>query len=130
MKQEIKGKWVVVTGKFNCQSYPLNDKSIFITDEDLKQIDPINGTKCFDLENNCVIDYDNKEYLKIAKLQELKNKREPLLIAFDKYKSNVNYGIEFESETDRTNIITWYRLLLELNEKAFANVPERVKYYL
>lgn len=122
------GKYVVITSKFNCQSFPLNDKAIFVTYEDLEAID--NKTKCFDLENNCVIDYDNTQDLEIAKLEELRAKREPLLIAFDKYKSNVNYGVEFESEEEREQIIAWYRLLLELNEFAFEIVPERVKYYL
>lgn len=95
---EIKIKQVVITGKFNCQSFPLgryekttviNDegieetKEVFIplphlieiTEEELAQIDPINGTKCFDLENDCVVDYDNTEYSKIHKLEELRAKR-------------------------------------------------------
>ena len=70
------------------------------------------------------------EYLYEEKINELRAKREPLLTAFDKYKSNVNYGVEFESEEQREKIIAWYRLLLELNEFAFENVPERIKYYL
>ena len=90
----------------------------------------IGVTKCFDLETMTIVDYDNTEDLEKQKLEELRAKREPLLVAFDKYKSNVNYGIEIETETDKINIITWYRLLLELNEYAFNNVPERVKYYL
>lgn len=122
------GKHVVIIGKFNCQSYPLNDKAIFVSEEDLEAI--ANKTKCFDLENKCVVDYDNTEDLKIAKINELRAKREPLLTAFDKYKSNVVYGVEFESEEQRQKIIAWYRLLLELNEKAFEKIPERIKYYL
>ena len=35
---QIEGKWVVITTKFNCQSYPLNDKAIFVSDEDLEAI--------------------------------------------------------------------------------------------
>ena len=92
----------------------------------------IGVTKCFDLENNCVVDYDNTEDLKRQKLEELRAKREPLLVAFDKYKSNVNYGVEFESEEQRVKMMTWYNLLLALDEDAMKeeNIPERVKYYL
>jgi hypothetical protein len=118
------------TGKFSYQIIPLTDKTLIVDKDILKQIKPVNGTKCFDLENNCVIDYDNTEDLERERIEKLRRLREPLLVAFDKYKSNVNYGIEIETETDKINIITWYRLLLELNEYAFENVPERVKYYL
>ena len=73
-----KGKLIVILSKFNCQDFPLNEKAIFVSYEDLDKINRINGTKCFDLENNCVIDYDNTEELKREKLQELRAKRQPL----------------------------------------------------
>lgn len=63
---ENKGKYIVITGKFNCQSFPLNEKAIWVSDEDLKQIEK---TKCFDVVNNCVIDYDNTEKEKMEKLK-------------------------------------------------------------
>ena len=63
-------------------------------------------------------------------LEKLRAMREPLLVAFDKYKSNVNYGVQFESEEDRNVIISWYRDLLNLEKSAFENIPERIKYYL
>lgn len=130
MINELEENKISITplGKFDYQLNITNDKTILITEEEFEGVKK--HTKCFDLENNCVVDYDNTKDLKRQHLEELRAKRETLLIAFDKYKSNVNYGVEFESETDRINIITWYRLLLELNEKAFVNVPDRVKYYL
>ena len=71
---QIEGKYVVITGKFNCQSFPLNEKAILVPQEDLNQI---GITKCFDLENNCVVDYDNTEELKkqtnIERIAELKS---------------------------------------------------------
>lgn len=102
-------------------------KQIYITDEDRLAI---GLTKCFDLENNCVVDYDNTEDLKKAKLEELRAKRQPLLIAFDKYKSNVVYGVEFETEEQRLLIIEWYNAILNLSEYAIENIPDRIKYYL
>lgn len=130
----INGRLVQIDDELHCRfveyvpSEELDEtKQIYITDEDRLAI---GLTKRFDLETLTVIDYDNTEDLKKQHLEELRVKRQPLLIAFDKYKSNVVYGVEFESEEQRQQIIAWYRLLLELNEFAFENVPERIKYYL
>lgn len=60
----------------------------------------------------------------------LRAKRASILNAFDTYKSNVEYGIEKETETEHNNIIAWYKDLLDLKESAFENIPERIKYYL
>lgn len=132
MEIELKENEIIVspTGKFSYQIIPLTDKTLIVDKDVLKQIKPINGTKCFDLENNCVIDYDNTEDLEKERIEKLRRIREPLLVAFDKYKSNVNYGVEIETIEQREKIIAWYRLLLELNEFAFENIPDRIKYYL
>lgn len=53
---------VKIIGKFNAQSFPLDNTAIEIDEETLRQI---GKTKCFDVERNCVIDYDNKNELKI-----------------------------------------------------------------
>ena len=95
--------------------------------EDLEQI---GITKCFDLENNCVVEYDNTEELERQRKQELRAKRVPLLKAFDVYKSSVVYGVEFESEEQREEIVKWYGDLLHLEESAFEVIPERIRYYL
>ena len=67
-------KKVVIINKFNSQLCPLDDKAIEIREKDLKQI---GITKCFDVENNCVIDYDNSEDLRKQeikeRIEELKN---------------------------------------------------------
>ena len=47
---------VKIIGKFNCQSFPLDDTAIEVTQEELDQI---GITKCFDIERNCVINYDS-----------------------------------------------------------------------
>lgn len=127
VENNMLGKYVVITSKFNCQSFPLNDKAIFVSQEDLDQI---GITKCFDLESNCVVDYDNTEDLKKQKLDELRAKRVPLLKAFDIYKSSVAYGVEFENEEQREEIVKWYGDLLHLEESAFNVIPERIRYYL
>lgn len=121
-------KTIQITSKFNCQSFPLDKaKAIMVKIEDLDQI---GKTKCFDVENNCVVEYDNAEDLEKQRIEELRAKREPLLIAFDKYKSNVNYGIKKEAEGERERILEWYYRLLELNETAIYEVPSEIEYYL
>lgn len=70
------------------------------------------------------------EELKEHRLTTLRSRRENLLVSFDKYKSNVDYGIEPETEIQHENMIAWYKDLLDLKEYAFNNIPERIKYYL
>lgn len=72
MVKEINGKYVVITSKINWQDFPLNDKAIFVSYEDLNQI---GKTKCFDVVNNCVIPCDNTK----NELIENKNKEISLL---------------------------------------------------
>ena len=135
MEQEIENtRLVQIIDKIHCSfvEYVVKEdldetKQIYITDEDRLAI---GKTKCFDLENNCVVDYDNTENLKKKHLEELRDKRETLLKAFDIYKSSVAYGIEFENEEQREEIVKWYGDLLHLEESAFNVIPERIRYYL
>ena len=129
---ELKENEIMVspTGKFSYQITPLTDKILIIDKDILKQIKPINGTKCFDLENNCVIDYDNTEDLERERIEKLRRLREPLLVAFDKYKTNVVYGLVIETPEEKELIIKWYKSILDLNEAALNDVPEKIKYYL
>ena len=45
---------VYIISKFACQTYPIKKGMITISKEDFEQI---GRTKCFDVENQCVIDY-------------------------------------------------------------------------
>ena len=135
MENEIKNmRLVQIKDKFRCdfiEYVPIEEldesKQIYITDEDRLSI---GLTKCFDVENNCVIDYDNTIDKIIEHKNELRAKRVPLLKAFDVYKSNVAYGVEFENEEQREEIVKWYGDLLHLEESAFEVIPERIRYYL
>ena len=75
---------------------------------------------------------DGAYKLEQRKTNTLRNKRIPLLSAFDKYKTNVNYGIVVEDEETKGRIVSWYSDLLNLVESAFKeeNVPNEIKYYL
>ena len=88
------------------------------------------------VNNQVVVSYTLKEgwveRQKQRELNQLRKKRKPLLEAFDKYKSNVNYGIAVEDEKTRAKIVFWYSDLLNLVESAFEedNIPSEIKYYL
>jgi hypothetical protein len=56
--------------------------------------------------------------------------REPLLQAFDVYKSNINYGVERETTEERIIIMDWYQDLLDKKETALVNVPLKIQRYL
>jgi ABC-type Fe3+-hydroxamate transport system substrate-binding protein len=56
--------------------------------------------------------------------------REPLLTAFDKYKTNIVYGIKVENEEQHQKILNWYQQLLDKEEEALQNIPEEIKYFL
>lgn len=71
---------VQIRDKFHCDfvEYLPSDeldesKQIHITDEDRLAI---GVSKCFDVENNCIIDYDNSEDLRVKEIQNLRVIRE------------------------------------------------------
>lgn len=64
-----------------------------------------------------------------GRLTLIRDARKDLLSAFDKYKTNVHYGIVVESPLEHSTILDWYQSLLDLKDEAFINVPEVIKYY-
>ncbi len=70
-------------------------------------------------------DFTN-EFLPMAK----RTVRFDLLRAFDIYKSNVSYGIIIENDTEKQEVIEWYKNLLDLNDCAFEHIPIKIKKYL
>lgn len=68
----------------------------------------------------------NGDDLNVAK----RNLREPILNAFDIYKSNVYYGVVTETIEEHNMILAWYQDLLDLKESALLYLPNKVKKYL
>lgn len=81
---------------------------------------------CYKIESKKLILIDDR-LIEIDK-NELREKRESILEAFDIYKSNVSYGIE--QEENKEEIINWYQNLLDLNEIAFNTIPIKIKKYI
>lgn len=65
------------------------------------------------------------EELEERRLNALRERRVPLLKAFDIWEKAVLRG----REKDDKSVMDWYSSLLNLEESAFENVPKRVRYY-
>jgi hypothetical protein len=114
------------------------EKVIDIKDFDNIQdfMEELNSLKKWCDNNQCVIRNEGTKYyaekIIFPTLTEeeqrniLRNKRKPLLDAFDKWEKAVLRGREIDS----IDIMTWFHLIKALDENALNNVPERVKYYL
>lgn len=63
-------------------------------------------------------------------LDRLREKREPLLKAFDIYKSNLLIGAITLHEDEKQKVITWYNLILDLDADAINNPPEIISKYI
>lgn len=81
----------------------------------------INDSEEIIIDNSLIEEYE---------LDILRNKREPLLKAFDIYKTNLIVGVISLSEEQKQEVITWYNLILDLDETAINNPPEAVSRYL
>ena len=80
----------------------------------------------YDYEDILVYIPYTEEELAEHKLAKLRQKRKPLLEAFDIWEKAVLRGREQDDET----IMVWYQAILDLNEEAIENVPERIKHYI
>lgn len=56
--------------------------------------------------------------------------RDPILKAFDSYKSSVHYGDATETPEEHAKVLEWKQALLNLETEAFKNIPEKIKYYI
>ena len=72
----------------------------------------------------------DEEIAEEMRLGELRMKRDPLLKAFDIYKSNVMYGTIVETDEQKVIVTEWYRKILDLDEEAINNPPSVVAKYL
>lgn len=78
-----------------------------------------------------IIGIDDTAALPTGKKEDaLRTMREPLLAAFDIYKSNVQYGIQTETDEEHYAVVKWYDALLDLDPKALRNVPYGVEKYV
>lgn len=74
--------------------------------------------------------YIDEELVAEHNLNMLRDKREPLLKAFDIYKSNLIVGGISLSDEEKQQVIDWYHLILDLDEGAIDNPPDVISKYL
>lgn len=65
-----------------------------------------------------------------ARKNTLREWRKPLLNALDIYDKNVSKGRISETAEEKETADRWYKALLDLDEWAFEEIPEKVKKYL
>ena len=84
--------------------------------------------------DSCIHAPDNTEYFRCItevlyrqfKQEERRYNRERLLGSFDVWEKAVLRG----REQDDSAIMVWYQKLLDLDEDAFENIPNKIKYFM
>ena len=74
--------------------------------------------------------YVDEELVAEQQVNTLRVKREPLLKAFDIYKSNLIVGALTLPEEEKKAVIVWYNLILDLDEESINNPPSVIQRYL
>lgn len=115
----------------------IDDNLIDLGEENLKVIErdiTFDDDICLNLSTYKVDDdeqfYVDTELVVEQQINALREKREPLLKAFDIYKSNLIVGAISLPEEEKKAVITWYNLILDLNEDAINNPPTVISKYL
>lgn len=79
------------------------------------------------IDGQLVLDEDRKKSNETQKLREM---REPLFTAFDKYNLSVTRGITQETDIQKKVIMDWYHLILDLDVDAIQNPPKEILYFM
>lgn len=74
--------------------------------------------------------YIDEELVAERELNNLRAKREPLLKAFDIYKTNLIVGAISLHEDEKQEVVTWYNKVLDLDVDAINNPPKSISRYL
>ncbi len=108
------GEWHYIT----VAEYPNGGKDV----ERVWDKEPVEAAEAYDEYEDIQVFI---EYTEEEMTDRKRAKRRMLLGAFDKWEKAVLRG----READDGDIMEWYRALLELDEEALGEIPERVRYY-
>lgn len=130
------GMWYI-TYDINTRTIVRADSNeILVQDENLKTLkvedatdDFLNKLSAYKVDDNGKF-YVDEDLVKEYNLNILRDKREPLLKAFDIYKSNLIIGAISLPEEQKQEVITWYNLILDLDADAINNPPEVLSKYI
>jgi hypothetical protein len=134
----IRGQCMYITYDINTKRLVRIDTEKIILDKDsLAMIEKditLDDDVCLNMSTYKINDdgqfYVDEELVEEQKLNELRAKREPLLKAFDIYKSNLIVGAISLPEEQKQEVITWYNEVLDLSEDAINNPPTVISKYL
>lgn len=103
-------------------TYALDENGIEVSQEDLEQL---GQTKCFDLENNCVVEYDNTIDKIIEHKNELRSRRQAICFPI------INRGqfwYDTLTKSQKEELKVWYQAWLDVTETMEEPVkPEWLK---
>lgn len=108
---------------------PIEDEEQYIEIEDERKYYSLFSCAphyCWKIQDDEFIQIRYENDTEEEKLSQLRSQRADILKAFDIYKSNVQYGIIYETEYQHTQIISWYEDLLNLIPSAFENIPYEI----
>lgn len=115
----------------------IDTERMVLDDDNLKTIErdiSLDDDICLNMSTYKVDDdeqfYVDAELVEEQRINALRVKREPLLKAFDIYKSNLLVGALTLPEEEKKAVIDWYNLILDLNEDAINNPPSIIQRYL
>ena len=107
---------ILILDKFSYQAYPITDNLIEVDEQDLEQL---GKTKCFDIENNCVVDYDNSA-------EKLKEETELKIIKLTNNLASTDYIANKLAEANAEYIVTEDKTkLIELRNKYSKELADR-----
>lgn len=113
---------IKITGKFDYQTFPITEDMILVDENDLQEL---GISKCFDIENNCVVDYDNSQELE---LKLLENELNSLYSWFEKYDNQVKQyerckrlGTEFDKDINELDAQA------TINQKRISEIRQILK---
>ena len=107
---------ILILDKFSYQAYPITDNMIEVDEQDLEQL---GKTKCFDIENNCVVDYDNSA-------EKLKEETELKIIKLTNNLASTDYIANKLAEANAEYIVTEDKTkLIELRNKYSKELADR-----
>lgn len=66
----------------------------------------------------------------VIRVKELRDKRKPILEAWDIAKGNIAVGVEVVTAERKAELIAWYKKMLDLDEEALSNIPQEVAKYI
>lgn len=115
---------ILILDKFSYQTFPITDNMIEVDEQDLEQL---GKTKCFDVENKCIVDYDNSAE-KLKEETELKIIKLTNNLVVTDYIANKL--IEAETEEERQQLRIQYATQLANRKqwrKEISDLQDKLK---